>query len=153
MQSSRPLLDFTQAASPAPTAVPVHRQLAAMALMLVCLLALLALWETVAWMTGARAGWMVLTMAAGVALALRIGGYPREPSRVALALVGSTLGIVAGLWLVAVLPIAAMMGQLPWTAASRMGPDLAWILTRLGSTPLDWSLMALAFPLAAWLAR
>ncbi len=121
--------------------------------MLLCLLALLALWETLAWISGQRLGAMALLMAIGAALALKFGGYPRRASRPVVALAGCALGVLAGLWLIAVLPIGGMMGQLPWAAAINMGPDLAWTLTRLGSTPLDWTLTALALPLAAWLAR
>ncbi len=140
-------------AEPTKAAAPVIRRAWAFALMLLWLLAMLALWETLAWFSGQRQIWMVLAIAVCSALSLKIGGWPRQPSRVAIALTGSALGIFAGLWLLAVLPIGAMMGQPPWIAAGNMGPDLAWTLTRLGSTPIDWTLTALAMPLAAWLAR
>ena len=112
-----------------------------------------AAWLIVAAITDSRAGWMALLIAVVAALVLRIGKFPGGTSRAMLAALATTAGIVTSYWLVAALPIGMAMGQLPFIAASHMGLDFVWTLTRLGSTPLDWLCSGVAILLAAWLAR
>ena len=112
-----------------------------------------AAWLIVAAITDSRAGWMALLVAVVAALVLRIGKFPGGASRAMLAALATTAGIVTSYWLVAALPIGMAMGQWPFIAASNIGLDFAWTLTRLGSTPLDWLCSGIAILLAAWLAR
>ena len=112
-----------------------------------------ATWLIVAVMTESRAGWMALLIAVVAALVLRIGKFPGGASRAMLAALATAAGIVTSYWLVAALPIGMAMGQFPFVAASHMGLDFVWTLTRLGSTPLDWLCSGVAVLLAAWLAR
>ena len=122
-------------------------------LLLVGMLGVIAAWSIVAYATDSRSGWMALAVAADAALLLRIGKYPAGSERVLLALLATVAAILAGYWLVAALPIAAAMGQLPFVAASHMGLDFTWTVIRLGNTPLDWLCGGVALLLATWLAR
>ena len=112
-----------------------------------------AAWLIVAVVTDSRAGWMALPAGVAMGFVLRVGQFPQHTSRPVLAALATTLGIVASDWLIAALPIGAAMGQWPFVAASHMGLDFVWTLTRLGNTPLDWIFAGIALPLSAWFAR
>ena len=122
------------------------------ALLLLGMLGAMAAWLIVAVIANNRAGWMALLVASAVVLLLRIGGFPSGVARASTALLATASCIVASYWLVSALPIGAGMGQWPFVAASHMGLDFAWTLTRLGNTPVDWIFAGIALLLAAWFA-
>jgi hypothetical protein len=124
-----------------------------LALLAIGIPGVIALWSIVAYASDSRAGWMALVVALDAALLLRIGRYPAGNERVLLALLTTLLGVLAGYWLVAALPISEAMGQLPVVAAGHMGWDFAWTVIRLGNTPLDWACAGIALLMAAWLTR
>jgi hypothetical protein len=107
-------------------------------------------WLVVAAMRGDRAGWMVLVAALNAVTWLRITHTRPGALRRLCAVLATSASIALGEWLVASLPIAQAMNQLPLETARRMGPDFGWMLIRLGNTPLDWLTIIVALMLAAW---
>jgi len=139
--------------SPQPGRQGHARHFFSIALLLLGMLGATAAWLIVAVIGNNRAGWMALLVAAAAVLLLRIGRFPSGIARASTALLATTACIVASYWLVSALPIGAGMGQWPFVAASHMGLDFVWTLTRLGNTPLDWVFAGAALMLAAWFAH
>ena len=151
--SANPLSSHNKPQRPPGGPTVPSRRLLPLALLSVGMLGVIAAWSIIAYATDSRAGWMALVVAVDAALLLRIGKYPAGNERISLALLTTLLGILAGYWLVAALPIAEAMGQLPFVTARHMGWDFAWTVIRLGNTPLDWICGGIGLLLAAWLVR
>ncbi len=140
--------------SPANTTPVAPLQLLLIASLLVLgSLAFAGTWVIVAAACHGRAGWMALVAALNAIAWLRMAKARPGAHRAMLAVFATSASIALGDWLVAALPIGAQVNQSPLEAAQRMGPDFGWMLIRLGSTPLDWSLIAVALVIALRLGR
>lgn len=108
-------------------------------------------WLLVALATASLAGWMAPLAALEVAFMLRLGTFPRGPTRATLAVVVTGLLIGLANWGIVSAQLGTVMGLDPWNASLKMGPHLAWTLLSLGTGVFDLIsyLIALA---VAWLA-
>ena len=113
----------------------------------------IVVWVAVAILSGGACGWLALLAAAEVALLLRLTQAPAGNFRIAVAVFGCALAIALTLWMIAATHLGFVFGIGPMTSAFRLGPVLAWELTRLTVRPLDWLFMVLSLPLAALWSR
>jgi hypothetical protein len=97
--------------------------------------------------------WFAPVIALDLAWMLRVAAAPPGKARATLALLGTSVGIVLGLWLLTATEMARMMGIRPLESAMRMGPVLAGELLRHGLTAWDVGFLVLALPLAWRLGR
>ena len=110
-------------------------------------------WVSVAVLSNAACGWLSLLVAADVALLLRLTQTASGRIRGAIAMFACALAIALAQWMIVAAHLGSVFGIGPMTSALRLGPVLAWELTRLTLRPLDWIFIALSLPLAAWWAR
>jgi hypothetical protein len=110
-------------------------------------------WVAVAILSEGTCGWLALLAAMTVAVLLRLTQAPSRLARGIVAAFGCALAIALTLWMIAATHFGFMFGLGPITSALRLGPVLAWEVTRLTLRPLDWLFIALSLPLAAWWAR
>jgi hypothetical protein len=117
------------------------------------LLGVTVIWVSVAVLSNRSCGWFALVAAADMAFMLRLSRAPWGLARSAVAVVGTTLAIAASLWMIVATHLGFVFGLGPMESASRLGPMLAWELTRLTLQPWDWIFIGLSLPLAALWAR
>jgi len=135
-----------------PPNAPLHPLLIA-ALLTLAVFVFTGAWLIVATACTSRAGWMTLIAAAISITLLRVARMHPGTPRMLLAAFVTSASIALGEWLVAALPIAQQSNQSPLEAAQRMGFDFGWMLIRLGNSPLDWGLIAVALVLAIRFSR
>ena len=111
------------------------------------------IWLAVAILSNRPCGWLALPAAGGIALLLRLTQAPTGYLRAAVAVLACALAIAMALWMIAATHLGFVFGLGPMTSALRLGPILAWELTRLSLHPLDWTFIALSLLLAAWWGR
>ena len=111
-------------------------------------LAITTIWAAVAVISNRSCGWLGLVAAIDVVLILRLGNAPPGIPRGIAAVLASALAIGLSLWMIVATQLGVMFGLGPMTSALRLGPVLAWELTRLNLQPLDWIFIALSLPLA-----
>jgi hypothetical protein len=107
----------------------------------------------VAMLGGHPSGWLALLAAAEVALLLRLTQAPSGPMRMTVAVFACALAIAVTMWMIAATQMGFVFRLGPIESALKLGPVLAWELTRLTLRPLDWIFIALSLPLAAWWGR
>jgi hypothetical protein len=110
-------------------------------------------WVAVAILSQGPCGWLALLAAAEVALLLRLTQAPSGYARAAVAVLACALAIAAAMWMIAATQMSFVFRLGPIDSALRLGPVLAWELTRLTLRPLDWIFIALSLPLAALWGR
>jgi hypothetical protein len=110
-----------------------------------------ALWTIVAVGAGKPCGWLALIAAADIAVMLRVGRWPPGLGRASIAALATALTIGLSQWLVVAANLGFAFGLQPLTSALRLGPVLAWELTRLNFQRIDWILAGLSLPFAAGL--
>ncbi|MFT3805923.1 hypothetical protein [Arenimonas sp.] len=116
-------------------------------------LGFMAVWTFVAVLSGKAHAWLALLAAVDIAFMLRLARAPEGRGRIALAVCATALAIAGGLWLIVATRIGLVMGLDPLNSALRLGPVLFEALTRLSLGTLDYALILLSLPLAAWLTR
>ncbi len=116
-------------------------------------LSFMLIWVMLALYLQKQVGWMALLAALDAALMLRLGGMARGAGRSVLALVATVAICALALWGIVATQLGFAMGLGPFDSALRLGTHHAWTLTSLANTTFDWVALALAPPLAAWLAR
>ena len=114
---------------------------------------IILIWVAVAILSDRACGWLALFAAAVVALLLRLTHMPAGTSRNVLAVVACALAIASSLWAIAATRLGFVFGLDPMTSAFRLGPVLAWEMSRLLLQPLDWLWIGLSLPLAVWWGR
>jgi len=117
------------------------------------LLGIATIWVAAAVLSGSSCGWLALVAAADMVLMLRLSCVPSGWTRGAIAMIATALAIALSLWMIAATQLGLVFGIGPVTSATRLGPVLAWELTRLNLQTLDWACIALSLPLAAWWGR
>lgn len=108
-------------------------------------------WLLVALSTRTQAGWMAVLAALEAAWMLRLGTFRAGAARVAITVLATLLIVVAANWAIASAYMGGPMGLTPWESALRMGPALAWTLSKLanGTAEAIWLVIAV---LVAWRA-
>ena len=111
------------------------------------------IWVAVAIVSSRPCGWLALPAAGLVALLLRLAKAPAGKARLAVAVFACAFAIASTLWMLAATQMGFVFGLGPVASALRLGPVLAWEMTRLMLQPLDWTFIGLSLPLAALWGR
>jgi hypothetical protein len=117
------------------------------------LLGVITIWVSVAVLSNRSCGWFALAAAIVMALMLRLGNAPPGLTRGGVAICGTALAIAASLWMIVATRLGFVFGLGPMASALRLGPMLAWELTRLNLQPWDWVFIGLSLPSAALWSR
>ena len=136
-----------------PSAFPLTRWLLPVVALLVGISGITVIWVAVAILSDGTCGWLALLAAAVVAFLLRLTQAPPGNIRSGVALCACALAIAATLWMIIATRMGFMFRLDPMSSALRLGPVLAWEITRLTVRPLDWIFIALSLPLAALWSR
>lgn len=115
-------------------------------------LGMLAVWVTIAALSGGPQAWLALLAAADIALLLRLAQAPDGGARRLLALLATGLTIAASFWLIVAARIGLQLGLDTLPSAQKLGPVLFWELLKRWLMPADWACLAAALLLAWWLA-
>ena len=111
-----------------------------------------AIWVAIAVLSVQACGWLALVAAADMALLLRLTNAPRGLARCLVAALGTALTVAASYWMIVATHLGFVFGLDPLPSALRLGPVLAWEMTRLSLQTADWVFIGVSLPLAAWLA-
>jgi hypothetical protein len=117
------------------------------------ILGISAVWVTAATILDRSCSWLALLAALDVALLLKVTNAPAGPVRIAVAVTATAVAVVLSQWLIVAAQIGISLGMGPLTASLRLGPVLAWHLSKLSLTDTDWILLLASLPLAAILAQ
>jgi len=136
-----------------PLASPLSRWLLPMIALLIGNLGVTVIWVAVAILSNRPCAWLALLAAAEVAVLLRLTNAPAGALRIAVAIIACASATALTLWMLAATHLGFVFGLGPVASALRLGPVLAWEMTRLTLQPVDWILIGLSLPLAAWWGR
>lgn len=121
--------------------------------LIVGILGMSAVWVAVAVISNRPSGWLALLAAVDMALLLRLTRAPRGLFRILAGVLATALTVVLSQWLVVATHLGALFGLEPLASAQRLGPVLAWELSKLNLQRADWAFILLSLLFAAWLAR
>ncbi len=130
---------------PTPTSARISGPLLSWLLLVLGACGFAAAWITLGFFNGAQNSWMAVIGALDIVWMLRLGGWPRGPGRIAVAVI-ATLAIVAmANWGIIATQLGSMLGLAPWDSALRLGFSHAWTLAQLanGMADIAWMLLAL----------
>lgn len=116
-------------------------------------LGMLAIWVTLATLSGRALAWLGLLVAVDIALLLRLAQAPENRWRTALALLATAATIAASYWLIVATQIGLLLGLDTLPSAMKLGPVLFWELIKRWLQPADWAWLAAALVLAMWMTR
>jgi hypothetical protein len=125
--------------------------LAAVAL-LAGLLGVVTIWVTIAMLSNRACGWMALVAAVDLALLLRLVKAPPGVLRSVLAMVVTAASCVVAAWMIAATQMGIVFGLDPFPSAAKLGPVLAWELSKLAFSGWDRAWLVASVPLAGWMA-
>ena len=114
---------------------------------------MLAIWVTLATLSGRALAWLGLLVAVDIALLLRLAQAPENRWRTALALLATAATIAASYWLIVATQIGLLLGLDTLPSAMKLGPVLFWELIKRWLQPADWAWLAAALVLAMWMTR
>ena len=112
-----------------------------------------AAWITLGFFNASQNSWMAVIGALDIAWMLRLGRWPRAPSRVAVALVATVAIVVLANWGIIAAQLGVMLGLTPWASALKLGFHHAWTLAQLANDAGDLAWLLLALLVAAVAAR
>ncbi len=121
--------------------------------LLVGVLGMSAAWVTAAVLADRNLSWLALVAALDMAMMLHLTRVPPGWVRIALAIASTAVAIVLSQWLIVATQLGFTMGLRPLDSAMRLGPTLAWQLSRLSLGRIDYVLLLASLPLAAILAQ
>ena len=121
-------------------------------MVLVGVLGMATVWAVISLMTRQPCAWLALVAAADMAVLLRLSGAPVGRTRVTLAVLGTAATIAFSYWMVVATQVGQAMGMKPMASALRLGPSLAWDLTRMNQDNWDLAWLLISLPVAAWWA-
>jgi len=136
-----------------PTAERVTHPLLSWLLLLMGACGFAAAWITLGFFNGAQNSWMAVIGALDVAWMLRLGGWPRGPGRVAVAVVATVAIVALANWGIIAAQVGLMLGLAPWDSALKLGFDHAWTLAQLANGAWDIAWLLLAVVVAAVASR
>lgn len=119
---------------------------------MVGVLGMTAAWVAVAVLSERPCSWLALVAAVDMALLLRLTNAPDGTLRVVVAVVATAMAVVLSQWLIVATHLGFILGLEPVASALRLGPALAWQLSRLSLNTVDWVLLTSSLPLAAILS-
>lgn len=112
-----------------------------------------AIWVAWAVISNRSCSWLALVAALDMAFLLRLTNAPAGRARAVVAVAGTALTIALSQWLIVSTQIGFALGLAPLASASRLGPALAWQLSKLSLERSDWILLLFSLPLAAILVQ
>lgn len=122
-------------------------------LALLCgVLGMSAVWVAAATLSGRSCSWLALVAAVDMALLLRLTRSGTGALPTLSAVVATALTVALSRWLIAATQLGFALGLEPIASSIRLGPALAWQLTQLSLSRLDWIWLLSSLPLAAILS-
>ncbi len=121
--------------------------------LLVGVLGVSAVWVAAATLSGRSCSWLGLLAAIDMALLLKLTNAPAGRSRMLAAVAATAASIALSQWLVVGTQLGISLGMAPLASSLRLGPVLAWQLSRLNLDASDWILLLASLPLAAILTQ
>lgn len=112
-----------------------------------------AVWVAFAQLSGSPCSWLALVAAVDMAVLLRFTQAPIGGARMLLSVLATASAIVLAHWMLAAIRMGGLIGLEAFDSALRLGPRLAWELSKLTLDRLDWVLLVAALPLAAILVQ
>ena len=100
-------------------------------------LGMVAVWTSISVLSQKFNGWIALIAAVDFAFLLRLTGALPGSNRMSLAAAATLLTIIGSAWMIVASRFGMMMGLAPIESAMRVGPVLAWELTKISATTLD----------------
>ena len=151
MTRPAPVRQSRRTTTPAPARV--SQPLLSWLLLIVGACGFSAAWITLGFFNGAQNSWMAVIGAFDVAWMLRLGGWPRGPGRIGVAVVATVLIAALATWGIIAAQIGLMLGLAPWDSALKLGFDHAWTLAQLVNGAWDFAWLLLAVVVAAVASR
>jgi hypothetical protein len=116
-------------------------------------LGMLAIWVTLATLSGRPLAWLGLLVALDITLLLKLAQAPENRWRTALAVLATAVTVAASYWLIVATQIGLLLGLDTLPSAMKLGPVLFWELLRRWLLPADWAWLAAALVLAMGMTR
>jgi hypothetical protein len=111
-----------------------------------------AVWVAVAVLSERPCSWLALFAALDMAMLLRLTNAPPGLLRMLLAVAATAAAAALSHWMIAASQMGFVLGLEPMASALRLGPVLAWEMSKLSLNRVDWILLLSSLPLAAILA-
>lgn len=121
--------------------------------LVVGVLGMSAAWVTTAVVADRNLSWLALAAALDMAMLLHLTRVPPGWRRMALAVLSTAAAVVLSQWLIVATQLGFTMGLGPLESSVRLGPSLAWELSRLRLGAVDYVFLLASLPLAAILAQ
>ena len=123
------------------------------AALLIGILGISALWVAAAVLSGRSCSWLALVAAIDMAVLLRLTNAPAGRASMLLAVLATALAVALSQWLIVGTQLGFALGLQPMASSLRLGPALAWQLSKLYLNRVDWILLLSSLPLAAILMQ
>ena len=117
------------------------------------ILGISAVWVAVATLSDRPCSWLALLAALDMAMLLKLTNAPAGRIRVAAAVIGTAAAVALSQWLVVATQMGISLGMGPLASSLRLGPALAWQLSKLNLVASDWILLLASLLLAAILTQ
>jgi len=116
-------------------------------------LGMTAIWVSIAVISNRSCSWLALVTAIDMAVLLRLTNAPEGSLRTLVATFATALAVALSLWFIVATQLGFAFGLLPVASAIRLGPALAWQLSKLSLDRVDMILLLASLPLAAILSQ
>lgn len=121
--------------------------------LLVGILGVSAVWVAAATLSGRSCSWLALLAAIDMALLLKLTNAPPGRLRMIAAITATAAAVGLSQWLIVATQMGLSLGMPPLASALRLGPVLAWQLSKLSLNSQDWILLVASLTLAAILTQ
>jgi len=121
--------------------------------LLIGVLGMSAAWVAVAVLANSACSWLGLVAAIDMALLLRLTSAPPGRPRMAAAVLATAAAVALSQWLIVATQLGFTLGLAPLASSLKLGPALAWELSKLSLDRVDWILLLSSLPLAAILTE
>lgn len=121
--------------------------------LLVGVLGMTAIWVAIAVISNRSCSWLALVTAIDMAVLLRLTNAPEGPMRTLVATLATAFAVALSLWFIVATQLGFTLGLQPVASAIRLGPALAWQLSKLSLDRMDVILLLASLPLAAILSQ
>ncbi|MCX7555535.1 hypothetical protein OS187_01575 [Xanthomonadaceae bacterium JHOS43] len=133
--------------------IPSRHYLTAVAVALLAIAGIAAIWAGFGLFRRSPCGWMALVAAVDAAVLMKLAGFPAGAVRARIVLAITVMSVLTGGFVVAAVSIGAGFGILPHEAIWRTGPELVYFWWQLNISAWDVVALLLALPLSWWLGR
>ena len=112
-----------------------------------------AVWVAAATLSGRSCSWLGLLAAVDMALLLKLTNAPAGRLRMFAGVSATAASVALSQWLIVGTQLGISLGMAPIASSLRLGPVLAWQLSRINLDYSDWILLLASLPLAAILTQ